>query len=248
MRSDLRLRRRHQELKIGAGGFRWWEVVEEERSVAPERVAIIVCDVWDRHWSRGANQRVAGLVPRMARVINRSREREVSIIHAPSETMEFYRDSPARHRAREIPRIEPPPFSDHLDPPLPIDASDGGSDTGETSWYRAWTRQHPAITIDEERDLVSDDGGEVYSFLRGRAIEEVLILGVHANMCVLDRSFAIKALVRQGISVSLVRDLTDAMYNPERPPYVSHDEGTRLVVEFIEKFWAPTCHSSQLLD
>jgi hypothetical protein len=40
--------------------------------------------------------------------------------------------------------------------------------------------------------------------------------------------------------IALIRDLTDALYNPARPPYVSHEEGTRLVVEYIEKFWCPT--------
>jgi hypothetical protein len=30
------------------------------------------------------------------------------------------------------------------------------------------------------------------------------------------------------------------MYNPEMPPYVSHEEGTRLVIEYIEKFWCLT--------
>jgi hypothetical protein len=36
------------------------------------------------------------------------------------------------------------------------------------------------------------------------------------------------------------------MYNPGMPPYVSHDEGTALVVEYIEKFYSPTIDSSQL--
>ena len=53
--------------------------------------------------------------------------------------------------------------------------------------------------------------------------------------------------MRRGIPVALVRDLTDTMYNPARPPYVSHDEGTRLVVEYIEKFWCPTIMSSDLM-
>jgi len=30
-------------------------------------------------------------------------------------------------------------------------------------------------------------------------------------------------------------------------PYVSHDEGTRLVVEFIEKFWCPSTTSGSIL-
>jgi hypothetical protein len=31
------------------------------------------------------------------------------------------------------------------------------------------------------------------------------------------------------------------------PPYVSHDQGTKLVVEFIEKFWCPSIHSRELV-
>lgn len=132
-------------------------------------------------------------------------------------------------------------------PPLPIDDSDGGSDTGETPWWAAWTRQHPAIEIDEARDGISDDGDEVAAYFAAHDVRQVLILGVHTNMCILNRSFGIKALVRRRIPVALVRDMTDTMYNPARPPYVSHDEGTRLVIEYIEKFWCPTIRSSDLL-
>lgn len=55
--------------------------------------------------------------------------------------------------------------------------------------------------------------------------------GVHTNLCVLSRSFGLAALVGYGLSPVLVSALTDAMYDPRRPPYVSHEEGTRLVVE-----------------
>jgi hypothetical protein len=71
---------------------------------------------------------------------------------------------------------------------------------------------------------------------------------VHTNMCILNRTFSIKQLVRWGIDVALIRDLTDTMYNPARPPYVSHDAGTRLVVEYIEKHWCPTVESAEVLD
>ena len=38
----------------------------------------------------------------------------------------------------------------------------------------------------------------------------------------------------------LARDLTDAMYDPRDAPYVSHDEGTQLVIEHVERYWCPT--------
>ena len=46
----------------------------------------------------------------------------------------------------------------------------------------------------------------------------------------------------------MVRDLTDAMYDPACAPYVSHDEGTRLVIEHIERHWCPTIDSSDILQ
>ena len=48
------------------------------------------------------------------------------------------------------------------------------------------------------------------------------------------------------MDVALIRDLTDTMYNPARPPYVSHEEGTRLVVGYIEKHWCGTVESDVL--
>jgi nicotinamidase-related amidase len=244
--SELTLRMRRQELSHNDRGFAAWQAVDVDKIVAPEKVAIVICDMWDNHWSRGAAARVTAMAPRMNRAIHAARERGISIVHAPSETMEFYLDDPARKRMRHLPDVELPELGEHPDYPLPIDDSDGGSDTGEASWYKAWTRQHPAIEIDQEKDGISDDGAELYRFLQDRAIEQVLIMGVHTNMCILRRSFAIKALVRRGIPVALVRDLTDSLYNPERSPYVSHDEGTQLIIGYIEKFWCPSIHSDDL--
>jgi hypothetical protein len=78
-------------------------------------------------------------------------------------------------------------------------------------------------------------------------IKYVLVMGVHANMCILNRSFAIKEMTRRGIQCVLVHDFTDAMYDPNDPPRVSHDEGTALVVEHIERYWCPSTTSAELL-
>lgn len=242
-RGFLRFHLRTQELVQDERGYSSWRPLTTVKDVFANACALILCDVWDNHWSRGATERVSQLAPRLNRVVREAREQGVQIIHAPSETMAAYAQSPARQRMMTIPQVELPSLVNHPNPSLPIDDSDGGSDTGEASWYKAWTCQHHAIEIDQEKDVISDDGQEIYSFIRHRGIEQVLIAGVHTNMCVLRRPFAIMALVRRGIPVALVRDLTDAMYNPAMRPYVSHDEGTRLVVDYIEKFWCPSITS-----
>ena len=238
---------RQGRLTQDAGGHTIWQEETTQRTVAGDKVAILICDMWDNHWSRGAVEREAALIPPMNAVLAAARARGAHIIHAPSETMDFYAEHPARQRILTFPLVAPPPDRDHATPPLPVDASDQGSDTGEPKSYKAWSRQHPAVVIDADHDLISDKGTEIYSYLRAQGIEQVLIMGVHTNMCVLNRSFAIKQMVKWGVPIALVRDLTDTMYNPAMSPYVSHDEGTRLVVEYIEKFWCPSLLSKDLL-
>jgi len=241
----LSVTRRTRVLKQDQDGRNYWKEMITEKIVTAGDCAIIVCDVWDTHWSRGAAERLNALAQRMNRVIKAARGRGMQIIHAPSDVVPFYRDTPARKRTMNMPRTPLPQLAPHPEPPLPIDDSDGGSDTNEPSSRQSWTRQHPAIEITAQ-DLISDDGEEIYSCMKHLGIRHVFIMGVHTNMCVLNNSFGIKHLVRLGMDIMLVRDLTDALYNPAMPPYVSHDEGTRLVVEYVEKFWCPTISSEDL--
>ncbi|MFB3922093.1 MAG: isochorismatase [Terriglobia bacterium] len=238
----LRLRTRVEAFK----GSARWEEVYFERTLKPSETAILICDMWDKHWCRGASERCEVLARKMVPLVERARACGIQIIHAPSDTMDFYKDYPQRRRTLELPRVEPPPVLGLSDPPLPIDDSDEGCDTPGDKPYKAWTRQNAAIPIAGD-DAISDNGKEIYSLLRARGITTLLVMGVHTNMCVLNRSFAIKQMTNWGIRCVLVRDLTDTMYDPNDRPYVPHDQGTALVVEHIEKYWCPSILSSELL-
>jgi nicotinamidase-related amidase len=222
-----------------------WREVALPQSLAVGKTAIIICDMWDKHWCKGATERVNGLVGEMAPFVDAARKRGIQIIHAPSETMAFYQDAPQRKRMLAIPKVDPPAPLSLPDPALPIDDTRGGCDTPD-QFYKAWTRQHPGIRIDAS-DVISDNGSEIYSFLRSRDIRTLLVMGVHTNMCILNRTFAIKRMTALGIRCILVRDLTDAMYNPQDSPHVSHSAGTQLVIEHIEKYWCPTTTRAALL-
>jgi nicotinamidase-related amidase len=223
-----------------------WDELTLTKELPIRETAIIICDMWDKHWCPSASKRCDALAHKMAPVIAAAHARGIAVIHAPSECMEFYKDTPQRRRMQALPRVQPPKSLPLSDPPLPVDASDEGCDDDPpVKPYRAWTRQHPAIPI-ADTDVISDDGAEVYSFLRQRGIKNLIIMGVHTNMCVLGRSFAIRQMTRWGIRCVLVRDLTDAMYNPKKPPFVSHQQGTELVIEHIEKYWCPSILSQDL--
>lgn len=239
--------RRWMPAQNDAGHAIWKEVIAQEL-VPAVNTAIVICDMWDAHWSRGASERVDAMVARMNAVVAAARLVGVHIIHAPSDTLDFYDKTPARQRALAAPAVNPPAELMHDDPPLPIDDSDEGSDTGEPAPFHAWSRQHAALEIDQDLDAISDNGSEVYNLLQMWNISRVLVMGVHTNMCILNRSFGIKQMVRWGVPIALVRDLTDAMYNPARAPYVSHNQGTLLVIGYIERFWCPSIASRDLVS
>jgi nicotinamidase-related amidase len=223
----------------------WTEgTVEQVFPIA--KVAIIITDMWDKHWCDGATARVGQIAHRMEPLLQKARATGILIIHAPSDTMSSYEGTAGRKLAEDAPHVTPPPTAPLHDPPLPIDDSNGGCDTGN-KFYRAWSRETSALTI-SPGDVISDSGAEIFNVLKQRGINTVFFMGVHANMCILNRTFGIRQLSRWGIHCVLVRDLTDAMYEPSSPPFVSHAAGTELVVEYIEQHWAPTVTSTQILQ
>jgi type 1 glutamine amidotransferase/nicotinamidase-related amidase len=235
----LAMRTRAADAPGGAPG----EIVPRDWSAA--ETAIILCDMWDRHWCDFASERVAAMAPKLNDVVKQARAAGVQIIHCPSETLGFYQGSVQRRRMQAAPPAGPPAPKEVKDPPLPIHDADGGC-PGSEKFYLAWTRQQPAIEIAEE-DGISDNGAEVCNYFQQNGIRNILYAGVHTNMCVLGRSFGIRQMTRWGFNCALLRDLTDTMYNPAYPPKVSHDEGTALVVEHIEKYWCPSLTGPDLI-
>jgi nicotinamidase-related amidase len=244
--------RERAETAQGSGEFR---VAEKGLDWNPRQMALVICDMWDTHTCPDSAARVAEMASRVNDFAKAARAHGVLIIHCPSDTMAFYQDHPGRKLAQAAPPATPPvplqrwcALDRTREAALPIDDSDGGCD-GERTWKKGdpypWTRQHSAIEI-LDGDAITDSA-EAYNLMRERGIENVLVCGVHLNMCVLGRPFAIRQMVQQGQRVALVRDLTDTMYNPARAPYVSHFAGTRLMVEHVEKYWCPTITSAALL-
>jgi nicotinamidase-related amidase len=238
-----------------------WVPVEKTVKWEPKKTALIICDMWDDHWCKNAAARVNELAGPMNEVVKKARSQGVFIIHAPSTCMDFYKDTPQRKRAQDAPFSKTPvPLSTEKrwgtcwcwpdkkrESDLPIDDSDMGCDCKEKcKIHEPWKRQIKNIEI-AEADAITDDGQETWNLLAERDIDNVFIMGVHLNMCVLGRPFGIRQLGHLGKNVVLVRDMTDTMYNPDMKPKVSHFEGTDLVVEHIEKYWCPSITSVDIV-
>jgi type 1 glutamine amidotransferase len=262
---DLTLRSR-----VDAPGYGAYRVIETNTTWNVNETAIIICDMWDLHHCLNATRRVGELAPRINAFLGSDHGAGQVIIHAPSSCMDAYKDHPARHRALSVPRSQRLPseigqwckiIPSEEQAHYPVDQTDGGEDDdpGEHAAWAArlkamgrnpaapWKTQTDAIRIDSEHDYISDNGEEIWSILESRKIKNVMLVGVHLNMCVLGRPFGLRQMAKNGMNVVLVRDLTDTMYNPKRAPFLSHFSGTDRVIEHVERFVCPSTTSRSVL-
>ena len=235
----------------------------------PSRTAIIVCDMWDLHGCRNAVIREGEMAPRMNEMLEKARAAGALIIHAPSSCMKAYEGTPARERAKSAPAAARLPdkisewckqISAEEQAVYPLDQSDPVDEEPAVheKWvkeleakgvnpHQPWTREIDVLRIDQEKDAISDSGTEIWNLLEARGISNVILTGVHVNMCVAGRPFGLRQLVKNGKHAVLMRDLTDSMYNPQRWPFVSHARGTELFIQHAEKHICPTITSDQIL-
>src|SRR5207237_1209331 len=89
--------------------------------------------------------------------------------------------------------------------PRCIDDSDGGcDDLPQCKGGSPWTHEIDALEI-KEGDAVTDSA-EAYYLMQQRGITNLIVLGVHGNMCVLGRPFSIRQMVHRAENVVFMRD------------------------------------------
>ena len=231
-----------------------WVLTNRIEKWKASETAVIICDMWDRHWCSEATQRVAEMAPHLNESIQIARNKGMFIVHAPSGTLDFYKNHPARKLAlnQKDKRIAKLLNEDKLDAetmaPWPFEISNGGCmaspGDGQVD-QEVWTRQISTLDI-RDGDAISDSGLEIGSLFAKRGIKNVILTGVHTNMCVIGRSFGLRNMKRLGMNVVLMRDMTDTMYDSISAPFVSHFTGNSLMHEYIEKYVCPTMVSTDL--
>src|SRR5579863_6407320 len=186
-----------------------FQVIEKPVTWEAKQTAVIVCDMWDLHHCLNAVRRAKEMAPTMDGVLRDARQRGMLVIHAPSSCMDAYKDHPARKRAVETPRSKKLPneigqwcykIPSEEKGTYPIDQTDGGEDDDlaeHQAWAKKlegmgrnprapWKSEIDLLTIDPAVDVINDIGEEIWSVVEPGGIPNVIQMGVHANMFVVD--------------------------------------------------------------
>jgi nicotinamidase-related amidase len=246
----LTLKRREQ-LPDGS-----WEAVATDARLDPRKTAVVVVDMWDNHWCKTLAARVAALVPAMNETLDSARGRGMTVIHAPSDVVDFYRGHAARKAVLALPAVEAGTLQS-FEPPAPPWGRTGGCCCGPERPCKVatvWKRQIESLRIADGDYLVDcNNAADLLRVCRAKGITHLVYMGVHTNMCVLNRGCGILSATRHGFPCALVRDLTDAAtgsgFDPDRgvpDAGLTPDAGTVRVVEHLERYVLPTISREQL--
>jgi hypothetical protein len=169
--------------------------------------------------------------------------------------MAYYAGTAARDRARQAAPVQSPVPIDWHDwdatresplPPALADDTPCSCEPGEACTQGGppypWTHQIDSIEV-SATDAITDSGEELLALLEQRGIQDVVVMGVHVNRCVLGRPYGIRQLVYWGKRPVLCRDLTDSYHRDPR----GHRWGNEQMIAHVERHWCPTLTSDQLV-
>jgi len=203
----------------------------------------VVVDMWNQHWCQSATTRVGELAIPMNQTLAAARKLGIHIIFAPSDCTGYYANTPVRKNVLSLPNVTVPNGTAPTPPAMPLSTvTDGGCDVPSPQGS-PWTHQIDTLTLTDSDFLITAVEGqaeqELANVLSAKSIKNLIYMGVHENMCIVGRPFALEKVVSWGwgpTNCAIMRELTDVMYTPKDSPYVSHAEGVKLQTEWIEKF------------
>ncbi len=232
------------------------KAVRQKVTLDPAKTAVVIVDMWDRHWCKTYTARVGNLVPRMNQTLDAVRKIGIQVVHAPSDVLGPYKDYPQRKAMLAIP-AQPIPKRVSFSPPGPP----GGRDCCECGparpckSHKAWSRQHPGLKI-AKGDLIGDcnNGRELLNLCQHRGIDTLIYMGVASNMCVIGRQFGIFNMKRHGLKAIFVGDLVEAITangcdpaTKKRDPNFTPAKGSARIQRYLEQHVAPSIESRQLI-
>jgi nicotinamidase-related amidase len=164
-----------------------------------KKTAVVICEMWSKHWCASATGRVGEMAPRMNAVVEAARKKGCLIIHCPSGGVKLYADTPMRKLAADAPKVETKIplqgwcyLDDKHEAKLPIDDSDGGCDCLPRCSTKTKMDRHQVAIIKMEKGDAITASAEAFYLMKQRGIKNVIVMGVHTNMCVLGRPFSIR--------------------------------------------------------
>jgi len=222
---------------------------EIQVSIPVEQAALVLVDVWDRHYMLSHQERAVRIVrEKMAPLVQAGRAAGLTIIHAP-----------APGAAQKYPQWVR--YADHADlfgaerPPEDWPPREFRERQGEYAQFsKNWPPPPLKDLIEEQQrtrlimpevapqpdDFVVATGAQLHRLCKHRRLLHLFYAGFAANMCVLYRDYGLRAMANRGYNCILVRDCTTAIEAAETVDSLLLTEAAIYGVEMLSGFSVTT--------
>lgn len=221
-----------------------WEYVHRKYNIDCDKSAIIICDVWDKHWDLGAEKRMNVLAQKINDFIKIATALGMTIIHSPHDTDTYYSNHPCFIPERYI-----DPSIDIIDPlsiwnvyhriESPIKPVSKQYET-----KLVWTMQNSAIEINDS-DYISTDSYRIFGLLKSLNVENIFYVGCHLNACIMWRPLGVIQAKHLYYNVFFIEELIDILYDVTNVPYINHEQALVVIKDFIRSFFTDSVSTKE---
>lgn len=212
-----------------------------------KNIGLLSIGMWNFHKCKVASEKLNEISIKTNQLMKKIRNGGGKIIHGSSTLVNLPQYKKMRDNITNVPEAKLHDNGMISYPPVPLDDSDGGICELNKDYDRKKVVMNPYIEIDYETDVISGHNKEILNYLKFHNIDLLLICGTHTNMCVLDRTYGVKNLIRFGLRTIIIRDLVDVVHNPLMAPFTERDRTNDIMSEWIEQYFCPTIHSEDIL-
>lgn len=196
-----------------------------------EEYAVLVIDLWDKHWCDEVMPTANKLACRMAMFVPKLRSCGVPVIFSPGdELISRYNNHEARELALKAPEVAGLQKSKKVKrsdwPTMPTKSwfsdRDGGCTRTTKPRSEVWTRIHPDVSL-EKGDFVASDSIEILRILRWTRKKGIIFVGQHTNLCIaLSRQYSLLRFFDVGVPTAFVPDMTDSIISKKTDPHIKN--------------------------
>ena len=212
------------------------KVKTTKEKLIPSKTGIVVVDMWNYTWCMTVGARAEAIVERMNKSLEVARKLGMQVIWSPAGVASMYAGTPQYERALAIPNHPVPKVGEDFHVSfLTPEAGECMCGPGINCLPEAGMDGQIAVMHIAEQDLIiPSDGGRLYSICKEKDITHLIYMGVHANMCIMNRTLGIRRMTVAGLTCILARDITDAAtyYHPDNG--FTPDDGTAHTIAEIE--------------
>jgi len=241
----LRVRPRYYRWHVDPG-IEWLEAntdyAQLDWTVPMEQTALVLVDVWDRHYLKDAAARAEAIIDqRFVPLLAGCRSAGLKIFHAPSPPQAQRHPNwigAGRKLQKSVVASDWPPaefrsksghFAAYARPAEPREP--------ELAQLRSELQIHQKVLPVGSEPVVAT-GDELHDLCRQAGILFLFFAGFNTNACILVRDYGTLAMSQRGYEVILLRDCTTGMESRETLPNLGQTNGAILLLEMFGQYSA----------